>query len=70
MPGTQPTPLAQWPTIAQAAQQHQLSPKTVRRAIADGTLEARRFGPRLIRINPASLERWGRPLQYTGGDAA
>lgn len=59
-----------WPTIQQVADSQQTSTKTIRRRIADGTLEAKRFGPRLIRINPASLAAWGSPLQYTGGDAA
>lgn len=62
-PHTQP---AQWPTIAQAAEMYQTSTKTIRRRIADGTLEARRFGPRLIRINPASLNNPGAPLTIGG----
>jgi excisionase family DNA binding protein len=53
-----------WPTIAQAAEQYQASTQTIRRRIADGTLAARRFGPRLIRIEPESLRAWGSPLQY------
>lgn len=59
-----------WGTIPQAAETYQVSPKTIRRRIADGTLEARRFGPRLIRVNLHSLADAGRPLQYVGGDAA
>ncbi|WP_306233860.1 helix-turn-helix transcriptional regulator [Agrococcus beijingensis] len=58
-----------WPTIRSAAVQYGMSEKTIRRRITDGTLDARRFGPRLIRINPASLERWGSALQYVGGEA-
>ncbi|WP_347757326.1 helix-turn-helix domain-containing protein [Agrococcus sp. ProA11] len=58
-----------WPTIRNAAMQYGMSEKTIRRRISDGTLDARRFGPRLIRINPASLERWGQSLQYVGGAA-
>jgi len=54
----------QWPTIQQFAELTQTSTQTVRRRIADGTLDARRFGPRLIRINPACLEELGTPLQY------
>ena len=53
-----------WPTIAQTAELLQTSTKTVRRRIADGTIEARRFGPRLIRINPQSLEALGTSLQF------
>ena len=56
-----------WPTIRSAAVQYGMSEKTIRRRISEGTLEARRFGPRLIRINPASLERWGNSVQYMGG---
>jgi excisionase family DNA binding protein len=54
----------QWPTVAQFAELTQTSPQTIRRRIADGTLEARRFGPRLIRINPKSLESFGTPLRF------
>lgn len=55
-------------TIAQAAARKQVSVKTVRRAITSGDLQAYRIG-RLIRIPAISLEAWGRPLQYLGGDA-
>jgi excisionase family DNA binding protein len=54
----------QWPTIQQAAETLQTSTKTIRRRIADGTLDARRIGPRLIRVNPTSLAALGTPLQY------
>lgn len=64
------TQLAQWPTIQQAAEALQVNPLTIRRRIADGTLEAQRFGPRLIRIDPRSLAALGVPLRYVGGDAA
>ena len=57
-------PIAAWPSIQQAAIITGTSTKTVRRRIADGTLDARRFGPRLIRINPESLANLGTPLQY------
>lgn len=50
-----------WPTIRDACAQYQVSDDTIRRRIADGTLEARRIGPRLIRINPESLRAWGDP---------
>lgn len=49
----------QWPTIRQAAEQYSISEKTIRRRITDGTLKARRIGPRLIRIDPASLTQLG-----------
>jgi excisionase family DNA binding protein len=57
----------QWPTIRQAAEQYSLSEKTVRRRITDGTLKARRIGPRLIRIDPASIAALG---QGIGGAVA
>lgn len=53
-----------WPTIHDASQIYGVSEKTIRRRISDGTLDAKRIGPRLIRINPKSLERWGTPIQY------
>ncbi|MGX1702551.1 helix-turn-helix domain-containing protein [Microbacterium sp. NPDC055357] len=49
-------------TVEQAAQAKQVSTKTIRRAIARGELEARRYGPRLIRISASSLALWGKPL--------
>lgn len=58
------SPTTQWLTVRQSAETYGLSQKTIRRRIADGTLLARRVGPRLIRINIASLEQLGRPLQY------
>lgn len=53
-------------TIAEAADLLQVSPKTVRRYIAAGRLTAVRIGPRLVRVELASLERLGRPI---GGGA-
>lgn len=54
-----------WPTIAEAAKLYSVSDKTIRRRIADGTLQAKRIGPRLIRINPASLANWGGTVEGT-----
>lgn len=45
-----PTPNIQWLTIREAAEYHRVHPHTIRRRIADGTLTARRFGPRLLRV--------------------
>lgn len=56
--------IVQWPTIQQTAELLQTSTKTIRRRIADGTIDARRVGPRLIRVNPESLANLGTPLQY------
>jgi excisionase family DNA binding protein len=58
-----------WCTIQVAAQILNMSTRTVRRRISDGTLAARRVGPRLIRVNVASLNDLGRSLQYTDGAA-
>jgi excisionase family DNA binding protein len=52
-----------WVTIPEAAEYIGVSTKTIRRWITRGTIEARRFGPRLIRVNLASLDSSGRPLE-------
>lgn len=49
-------------TIAEAADRLQVSGKTVRRYIAAGRLTAVRIGPRLVRVDLASLERLARPI--------
>ncbi|POH67632.1 hypothetical protein C3B61_06985 [Cryobacterium zongtaii] len=49
-------------TVREAADSLGVSTKTIRRRVADGTISARRFGPRLIRVNIASLEGAGRPF--------
>ena len=59
-----------WGTIQEAADRYRVSPKTIRRMITRGQIEAQRFGPRLIRVNLTSLDQAGRSLQYVGGDAA
>jgi excisionase family DNA binding protein len=48
-----------WCTIEQAARILNMSEQTVRRRITDGTLTAHRVGPRLIRIDKASLVNLG-----------
>lgn len=60
-------PASQWVTIALAAEFFAVSEKTIRRRISDGSIEARRFGPRLIRVNLTSLASAGRPLLLGGG---
>lgn len=62
-------PVQQWGTIRQAAETKQLSTKTIRRYITQGLVEAERVGPRLIRVNLASLDNLGRSLQYVGGES-
>lgn len=43
-------------TIAEAAARLHVSPKTLRRRIADSTLTAYRVGPHLIRLDPAEVD--------------
>ena len=59
-----------WGSIQESADRYNVSPKTIRRMISRGEIEAQRFGPRIIRVNLASLDQAGRSLQYVGGDAA
>lgn len=61
-----PNPSSEWATINVAAQFYDVSEKTIRRWISLGLLDAKRVGPRLIRVNLASLDSLGRPLQYLG----
>lgn len=49
-------------SISEAADHLGVSTKTIRRRISDGTLKAVRIGPRLIRVDAASLASAGRPL--------
>ncbi len=49
-------------SIAEAARRHHVSTKTIRRRIADGHLPAYRFGPHLIRLNPAEVDALLRPI--------
>lgn len=60
----------EWDTIQAAADKYKVSVKTIRRRISDGSIEAVRFGPSLIRVNLNSFEAVTRSLQYQGGDAA
>ncbi len=39
-----------WVSVDEAAKFYSVSPKTIRRRIADGTLTTQRFGPRLLRV--------------------
>ncbi|WP_173842274.1 excisionase family DNA-binding protein [Mycobacterium terramassiliense] len=48
-------PLPARVTIQRAAEYLDVTDKTIRRRIADGTLKAYRVGPRLIRIDRESL---------------
>ena len=55
-------------TVQEAADYLKVSTKTIRRYITQGLVEAERVGPRLIRVNLASLDKLGRSLQYVGGE--
>lgn len=54
-------------TIAVAAARLNVSSKTIRRRIADGTLTAYRLPPRIVRVDMAEVERLFKPY---GGSAA
>lgn len=58
-----PTP-TYWLSIDEAAAILGLSSKTVRRYIAAGRLEAKRVGPKLIRVALASVEAFGDPVTF------
>jgi excisionase family DNA binding protein len=51
-----------WATIQEAAARYQCSTKTIRRWIEQERIEAKRFGPRLIRVSETSLELLGAGL--------
>lgn len=53
-------------TIAEAAARHKVNPRTIRRRIADGTLTGYRFGPRMIRLDPAEVDAALRPIPTAG----
>lgn len=55
-------------SIAEAAQHLHVSPKTVRRRIADGELAAYRVG-RLVRLDAEQVRNLARPIP-TSGNAA
>jgi excisionase family DNA binding protein len=49
-------------SVTDAAHRFGVSEKTIRRRIADGTLTAYRFPPRLIRVDLAEAEKLLRPV--------
>lgn len=53
-----------WGTMDDAATEIKVDRATIRRMITRGEIEAKRFGPRLIRVNLTSLVDSGRPLQW------
>lgn len=54
----------QWGTLDDAADMLRIDKATIRRMITRGEIEAKRFGPRLIRVNLTSLIEAGKPLQW------
>ena len=61
-------------TLRQAAEVLGVGESTIRRMIARGDLRAYRYGPRIIRIDPADLRAMREPVtslaELRGGDAA
>jgi len=53
-----------WGTMEEAARYLGVSAKTIRRRITDGSIRAKKFGPRTIRVDMDSLEQSGRPLAW------
>lgn len=51
-----------WGTLDEAADVMCVSVKTLRRRVADGSVVAVKFGPRLVRVWLPSLEQPGKPL--------
>ena len=73
MPASKPAPTTtataetaetEWISLQQAADRMQCAVKTIRRRISDGTIRGVRFGPRLVRVDAASLNKAQRELQY------
>ena len=60
MPTTTPAP--EWLTLRDTAERLQISEKSVRRWIADGRLKGVRIGPRMIRVDAASVAALAQPL--------
>lgn len=53
-------------SLAQAAERTSLSTKTLRRRIAAGKLGAYRDGPKILRVDPADVDKLLRPLRTAG----
>ena len=49
-------PTTHYETLAESAERHRCSTKTLRRRIAEGKLTAYRFGSHLIRLDPAEVD--------------
>lgn len=55
-------PAPEWLTLRDTAERLQISEKSARRWIADGRLKAVRIGPRMIRVDAASIAALAQPL--------
>ena len=53
-------------TIQEVAALYAVSERTVRNWVAEGKLDARRIGGRIIRIEARSLEALSEPVNYRG----
>lgn len=56
MTHTTPSPAQPLISISEAARRYSISPKSIRRRIAEGTIRGYRTGPKLIRVDPAEIE--------------
>ncbi|WP_188835717.1 helix-turn-helix domain-containing protein [Flexivirga endophytica] len=54
---THPTARRQYESLAEAAERTGLSTRTLRRRIAAGQLPAYHSGPRVLRVDPADVDR-------------
>lgn len=55
-----------WGTLDEAAEALGVSKKTIRRLIATGTIPARRFSPRIVRVSLDELDQAGEPVTFLG----
>jgi excisionase family DNA binding protein len=58
-----------WGTIQESAEHYGVGTKTIRRWIADGRIQAKRIGPRLIRVDLNSLDNMGQSIAENVGGA-
>lgn len=63
-PRRQPT--RNYASLAEAAEAHAVSVKTLRRRIADGSITGYRFGPKIIRVDLDEVEALMRPTRGCG----
>ena len=62
MPPSKTHTLRRLVALKDAAEYASVSPKTIRRRIADGTLTGYRLGPRLLRVDLNELDAQFRPI--------